>query len=312
MNNLLPGPVYSIVTPFKEDFEIDFNSIEDYICNAHQYGAKQFYVMGYNSRFHELSWDEIKKLNRFVIRVVKELDKNNVVIVADPLHCPTDISLDFAIDAEKHGADLISLIFREKFYNEQQVIEHFKFIQNQSNINILIHEMPFISGKGGHVVNWPIELLDKIADFENVTAIKEDAKEDSYSFEVIDKLKDRLSIVISGGGKRQWTRFADHGCQNWLNGIGVFEPRLAINFWDAWQNNDKKFCEDLIQNVEIPFAKLNEKFGWHLSIKAALEVVGHFNRTERLPMLPLNDEEFKYFQSEFEKIEYKKFINYKK
>ena len=66
MNNLLPGPVYSIVTPFKEDFEIDFNSIEDYICNAHQYGAKQFYVMGYNSRLHELSWDEIKKLNRFV------------------------------------------------------------------------------------------------------------------------------------------------------------------------------------------------------------------------------------------------------
>ena len=47
-----------------------------------------------------------------------------------------------------------------------------------------------------------------------------------------------------------------------------------------------------------------------LSIKAALEVVGHFPRTERLPMLPLNDEEYYLFKSEFEKIEYKKYLEY--
>mgnify|MGYP001287462128 CR=1 FL=1 len=311
MRDLLPGPVYSIVTPFKNNFEIDFEAIEKYISVAYQYGAKQFYVMGYNSRFHELSWEEIKKLNRFVIKVVKELDNNNIVIVADPLHCPTDISLEFAKDAEKYGADLISLIFREKFYNNQQVVEHFKYIQDRSGINILIHEMPFISGKGGHVVNWPIELLDRLADFKNITAIKEDAKEDIYSHDVISKLKDRLSIVISGGGKSQWLKFADLGCQNWLNGIGVFEPRLAINFWNAWQNDDKDFCNALIKDVELPFSKLNERFGWHLSIKAALEVVGHFDRTERLPMLPLNDEDFKFFRKEFEKIEYKKYVIYK-
>ena len=199
-----------------------------------------------------------------------------------------------------------------QFYNNQQVIEHFKYIQDRSEINILIHEMPFISGKGGHVVNWPIELLDRLADFKNITAIKEDAKEDIYSHDVISKLKDRLSIVISGGGKSQWLKFADLGCQNWLNGIGVFEPRLAINFWNAWQNDDKDFCNALIQDVELPFSKLNERFGWHLSIKAALEIVGHFDRTERLPMLPLNDEDFKFFRKEFEKIEYKKYVIYKK
>ena len=55
---------------------------------------------------------------------------------------------------------------------------------------------------------------------------------------------------------------------------------------------------------------LVKKYGWHLSIKAALEVVGHFPRTERLPMLPLNDEEYYLFKSEFEKIEYKKYLEY--
>ncbi len=311
MNKLIPGPVFSIVTPFTDSLDIDFDSLEKYIDNAYQNGAKQFYVMGYNSRFHELSWDEIKKLNRFVTKFVKGLDNQNKIIVADPLHCPTEVSLQFALDAQKSGADLISLIFREKFYNNQQVIEHFKFIQDRSDIDILIHEMPFISGKGGHTVNWPIELLDNLADFNNIVAIKEDAKNDDYSHEVINKIKDRLSIVISGGGKSQWVKFADEGCQNWLNGVGVFEPRLAVNFWKAWINNDKNFCNNLINEVEVPFLKnLCSKYGWHLSIKAALEIVGYFKRTERLPMLPLSEEEFVSFQSEFEKIEYKNFINY--
>ena len=49
--------------------------------------------------------------------------------------------------------------------------------------------MPFISGHGGHTINWPIELLDNIADIPNVIAIKEDAKDDIYSQNVIECLK---------------------------------------------------------------------------------------------------------------------------
>ena len=127
--NLSPGPVFSIVTPFKEDKSIDYDSLGKYINNAYDSGAKNFYVMGYNSRFSELSWDEIKQLNKFVTEEVKSYDDENFVIVADPLHCSTDISLEFAQHGEQIGADMISLIFREKFYSNQQVIEHFKYIQ---------------------------------------------------------------------------------------------------------------------------------------------------------------------------------------
>tara|TARA_B100002019_G_C21225200_1_gene577003 strand:+ start:244 stop:1170 length:927 start_codon:yes stop_codon:yes gene_type:complete len=307
--NLSPGPVFSIVTPFKEDKSIDYDSLGKYINNAYDSGAKNFYVMGYNSRFSELSWDEIKQLNKFVTEEVKSYDDENFVIVADPLHCSTDISLEFAQHGEQIGADMISLIFREKFYSNQQVIEHFKYIQKDSNIKILIHEMPFISGLGGHTVNWPVDLLDKLADFENIKAIKEDAKNDEYSNEVISTIKDRLSIVISGGGKRQWLRFADIGCQNWLNGIGVFEPKLAVNFWNAYVDKNMEYCDNLLNEVEVPFfSNLVSKYGWHLSIRAALEIVGHFPRTERLPMLPINESDFESFKEEFRKIEYKKFI----
>ena len=110
MNKIKPGPVYSIVTPFKEDLSIDFNRLEQYINYAYTGGATQFYVMGYNSRFSELSWDEINE-QPFVTKSVKELN-SGLIIVADPLHCPSSVS-EFTQNAEEYGADMISLILEE-------------------------------------------------------------------------------------------------------------------------------------------------------------------------------------------------------
>ena len=44
IDKIKPGPVYSIVTPFKEDLSIDFNRLEQYINYAYTGGATQFYV----------------------------------------------------------------------------------------------------------------------------------------------------------------------------------------------------------------------------------------------------------------------------
>ena len=105
--------------------------------------------MGYNSRFSQLSWEEIKQLNKFVTNKVKDLNQDNLVIVADPLHCSTKVSLEFANHAEEVGADIISLICREKFYSEEQIFKHYQYIADNSKIGLLIHEMPFLSGYGG-------------------------------------------------------------------------------------------------------------------------------------------------------------------
>lgn len=288
----IKGPVFSIVTPFKTDDSIDFDSLEKYIEYAYKQGATNFYVMGYNSRYSELSWDEIKDLNAFVTKKVKGLSSDNLMIVADPLHCSTKVSLDFAKHAEEIGADVISIICREKYYSDDQVFAHYEYIANNSDIGILVHEMPFLNGYGGPAVNWPLSLLTRVCKLKNVVAVKEDAKDDAYSKEVIAAIKDDVSIVISGGGVRQWLRFADDGCQSWLNGFGVFEPKLEVNFWKAYQQGNKEVLDRIVNEIEVPFFENGvKKLSWHLTIKAALEARGLMNRHERLPMLALKDED---------------------
>ena len=289
LKSRIKGPVFSVITPFRVDNDnIDFDSLGRYLHRIYEGGGRIFYVMGYNSRYSELSWDEIRQLNEFVIRTIKGIDNDAIVIVADPLHCSTAVSLEFARHAERTGADMISLIFREKFYSNTQVFLHYSTIAREVEIGILIHEMPFISGHGGHTVNWPVELLDRLADIDNVIAIKEDAKDDAYSHEVISTICNRVAIIISGGGKRQWLKFAGLQCQAWLNGIGAFEPTLASAFWRAWQDGDDANCRAIIDRIEIPFFdKVVAPFGWHLGIKAALQARGIMDRHERMPMLAL-------------------------
>ena len=83
------------------------------------------------------------KVNHTVVKTVKSFnDLNCVTIVADPLHCSTETSISFAKHAKEIGADVISLIFREKMYFEDQVYNHYKRVSENSSIGILIHQMP--------------------------------------------------------------------------------------------------------------------------------------------------------------------------
>lgn len=284
----ISGPVFSVLTPFREDESIDYPTLARSLERIHAAGGRIFYAMAYNSRYSQLDDAEILDLNAFVVETVKGLDPGHIVIVGDPIHCSTRRSAQFARHAHGVGADLISLICREKLFYEDQIVAHYQRIADASPIGILLHEMPFLSGLNGKPVNWPLTLLDRLADIPSVIAIKEDAKDDAYTKEAVAAVRDRLAIVISGGGKRQWLRFKDHGVGAWLNGIGVFEPRLAVRFHRAVQEGDEATVRWILDEIEVPFfERCVSRFGWHLAIKAALEARGVMPRWERMPLAAL-------------------------
>ena len=290
----IKGPAFAIITPFCDGGKkVDWQALEEYVQFLYEGGAKVFYVMGYNSRFSILSDEEIMKLNEVVTKKVKSYnDEECVVIIADPLHCSTETSIKFAKHGEEIGADVISLLFREKVYFEEQVYNHFKEVSENTSLGILIHEMPLNNGIPGQpsLIKWPLSLLDKIADLENVVAIKEDTKDDGYTREVIETLKNRLSIIVSGNGMQQWLTFAPH-CYGWLSGIGGFNPKIEVDFFNAYLSKDLNKCKEIIDTAETPFFnEIKDKFGWHLGIKSAMDCQGVMSRLERMPLQQLPDE----------------------
>ena len=58
--------------------------------------------------------------------------------------------------------------------------------------------MPFLSGYDATVMRWPLSLLKKLKEIENVLAIKEDAKDTNYGIQVIKNLEPEIKIIFAG------------------------------------------------------------------------------------------------------------------
>ena len=95
----LEGPIFTVYTSFYESGEINYDEIESYLKFLYENGVSTYYVMPYNSRYSQLYEAEIFELNKFVIKTVKNLNKENLCIVSDSIHGPTKLSLDLGFDA---------------------------------------------------------------------------------------------------------------------------------------------------------------------------------------------------------------------
>ncbi|WP_296590711.1 dihydrodipicolinate synthase family protein [Methylophaga sp.] len=287
----LEGCVYTVFTPFDEQENIDYESLERYLNHLYIGGARKFYVMAYNSRYSQLKHSEIMELNEFCIKLLKRLDPENIVVVGDPIHCSTKESTEFAVHAKETGADLISLIVREKYFNDEQILDHFAEVGRNSNMPILVHEMPFLSGYDGTQMHWPHSLFRKLPSIPEIVALKEDAKDFETTCLALE-LEPRIRVVIAGR-KSTLMQYKPFGAMSYLNGISMLDARIGEEFWQAWKNNDQNTIDFILNQLEAPFFdQCASKYGWHRTNKALLQAAGYMHRRDRMPLKHLNDTEY--------------------
>ena len=304
LKDKIKGPVYSIITPFKNNGkDIDYESLENYIQYMYDGGAKIFYAMAFNTRYLLMSEEEIYNVNECVIKKVKSFnDDETIIIVGDPLDCSTETSIKFAQHAKDHGADMISLIYRAYLFFDDHVFNHYNTIANSVNIPILVHEMPFLSGMNGKQMDWPFSLIKKLKENPYIVAIKEDAKNFEITKQVLS-LEPDIKVVIAGV-KKKFIEFKPFGARAYLNGISLIDARIGEEFWKRWEANDMDRIQEIIEKLEDPFFDtVVKKYGWHRCNKALIQCLGIFHRRDRMPMPHLNEEEFKEVQNVFKTIQ---------
>tara|TARA_Y100001968_G_C19423630_1_gene753162 strand:+ start:1095 stop:2033 length:939 start_codon:yes stop_codon:yes gene_type:complete len=289
----LNGPVFSIVTPFSDEGRIDYKQLFKYLDHAYSLGARQFYSMAYNSRYSQLRHDEILVLNTAIIKHLKKTDPNCIVIVGDPIACPTSESKEAARLYSDLGSDMVSILFSERYYSDDQVLEHYASIAEGLGCGMLIHEMPLQSGLGGPEIMWPTKLISRLLKINEIEAIKEDAKDNEYTKEIAKIAKGKADILLSGGGKRRWMEFGSELCPSWLNGLGVAFPSYPIKFWNLYTSGKIYECNLLLSKIEpLFFDECVNKYGWHLCIRVALHMQGFSKLIERKPLNVLKGEEY--------------------
>lgn len=301
LKDRLEGCFYTIFTPFSDDESIDYESLEKYLSTLYRQGARRFYAMAYNSRYSQLKHSEIMELNEFCIRFLKKLNPQNIVIVGDPIHCSTRETIEFTQHAKDTGADLVSLIVREKYFTDDQILDHFSQIGNATNMAILVHEMPFLSGYNGNQMHWPKSLMMSLPKIPQIIALKEDAKDFEITKTALE-LEPRIRVIIAGI-KKSFLQYKPYGARAYLNGISIIDARIGEAFWKAYEENDEETIQFILRELEAPFfEQCAAKYGWHRTNKALIQAAGLMHRRDRMPLKHLSDEEFVLVQNVYSQI----------
>lgn len=190
MQNVFHGLGIALITPFKEDFSIDYEALENLVNYHLDNGADFFCILATTGESPCLSREEKDQLTTVIKRIVngrvpilEYCGGNNTAAVVEEIKT-TDWS----------GIDGILSIC--PYYNkpsQEGLYQHFKAIAKASPLPIVLYNVP---GRVG--VNMTAETTVRIAsEFTNVVAIKE-ASGNLEQVDEIIKNKPKHFEVISG------------------------------------------------------------------------------------------------------------------
>lgn len=276
MNNIFRGLGIALVTPFKQNGEIDYDALERLIEYQIENGADFFTILATTGESPCLSAEEKNELTKTIVKIVggrvpilKYCGGNYTAAVVEEIR-----------QTDWKGIDGILSIC--PYYNkpsQEGLYQHFKAIAEVSPLPIVLYNVP---GRTG--VNMKAETTVRIAtDFPNVVAIKEAAGSLEQVDEII-KNKPKHFEVISGDDALTFPMIAS-GAAGVISVIGNALPKEFSRMIRLEFNGEYDVAR-IIHHQFTELYKLLFVDGNPAGCKALLNDMGMIENVLRLPLVP--------------------------
>lgn len=279
MNNYqLKGTGVALVTPFKKDFEIDFEGFGRLLKHVTKGGVDYLVVNGTTGESPTLSWDEKIQLIDFIS---KNNTKNLPVVLG---HGGNDTRKLIADLSHIKNLNLAALLSVTPYYNkpsQQGLIRHFQLLADASPFPILLYNVPYRTA-----TNMEATTTLELAKHENILGIKEASTDLVQSLEIIIN-KPQTFIVLAGDDAVTLPLI-------YLGAAGVIS--VSANYVPSAFS--KMVTNALSGNIEearllneklLPVYQLMGKEGNPTSVKTGLEFLNICSRTVRPPLADGSD-----------------------
>lgn len=276
MNNIFRGLGIALVTPFKQNGEIDYDALERLIEYQIENGADFFTILATTGESPCLSAEEKNELTKTIVKIVggrvpilKYCGGNYTAAVVEEIR-----------QTNWKGIDGILSIC--PYYNkpsQEGLYQHFKAIAEVSPLPIVLYNVP-----GRTSVNMKAETTVRIAtDFRNVVAIKEAAGSLEQVDEII-KNKPKHFEVISGDDALTFPMIAS-GAAGVISVIGNALPK-EFSRMIRLEFNGEYDAARIIHHQFTELYKLLFVDGNPAGCKALLNDMGMIENVLRLPLVP--------------------------
>jgi len=186
MKDQIRGSIVAIVTPMHADGSLDIPSLNSLLEWHIESGTSAIVIVGTTGESATLSTDEHCDL---VAHCVNEV-KGRIPVIAGTGSNNTAEALYFTESAKKHGADAALLV--TPYYNrpsQEGLYQHFKHVAEGVDIPQILYNVP-----GRTACDLQLATVKRLADIENIVAIKDATGDLDRGLALIDECGDKLAI----------------------------------------------------------------------------------------------------------------------
>lgn len=278
------GTAVAMITPFTEDNEVDEDGYRENINFLIENGVDGLLAAGTTGESATITIPEQKRL---IDILIEEVD-GRVQTIAGAGSNSTQDALELVQYAESAGADMALVI--TPYYNKPQphgLIEHYKTINNNSDIPIIVYNVPSRTG-----TDIDPETITAVAGLDNVVAIKEanpdlDKMSKTRKTLIEADLEDEFSIL--SGNDDLTVPMMSLGAKGVISVVANVDPfrmsQMVNNCLDGSYEKAMDLHYELYNLMKVLFIESNP-----VPTKVALKMLGRPSGDIRLPLAPLKDE----------------------
>ena len=279
----------AIITPFKDDLSIDYDSFIKIIDYQIENGVDALIILGTTGEAPVVDDRERENIIDFVTKYVN----GKVKIIVGTGTNDTKHLLAHNKLAEKYNAQGVLVV--NPYYNkgtQRSLVEHYKFISANTSLPIILYNVPSRTGMN-ILPETAVEIFEKC---KNVKAIKEASGNISQIAKLI-AIKPKEFSVLSGNDD-QTLPIISLGGDGVITSGGNALPKEMVLLTKAALSN--KFDEARIHHnnyvklLQLLFNETNP-----IPIKYLMSKLGLCLNTLRLPLIPATEETEKIVSNEF-------------
>ncbi len=278
---IFTGAGVAIVTPFKANGEVDYDTFAKNIEFQIKNGTDAIIVCGTTGEASTLSHEEHLDVIRYCVKCVN----GRIPVIAGTGSNCTETAIYLSQEAEKAGVD--GLLVVTPYYNkatQKGLYEHFKMVADAVKVPVILYNIP---GRTGGVNILPETVVRLCSEVENIVGVKDAtgnisqvAKLMSIAGDKVDLYSgndDQILPLLSLGGK---------GVISVLSNVAPKETHdICAKFFEGDVEGSRKLQLDLLSLINTLFIEVNP-----IPVKKALELMGMMGGTLRRPLTEMEED----------------------
>ena len=278
---IFTGAGTAIVTPFKANGEVDYETFAKNIEFQIENGIDAIIVCGTTGEASTLSHEE----HLDVIRYCVECVKGRVPVVAGTGSNCTETAIYLSQEAEKAGADALLVV--TPYYNkatQKGLYEHFKMVADSVKVPIILYNIP---GRTGGVNILPETVVRLCTEVDNIVGVKDATGNISQVAKLMSIAGDKVDLY--SGNDDQIVPLLSLGGKGVISVLSNIAPKethdICAKFFEGDVAGSRKLQLEYLSLINTLFCEVNP-----IPVKKALQLMGMMGGTLRRPLTEMEDD----------------------